>query len=101
MPTGWEFVHAAPFQGLSIVATLVKSLGCRFTYGEAARLLVSVVDRRWRWAELIRAGFDAQFVDRVAAMICRNHYKRRMPVIAKLSHRTMDRDFRCARDWGT
>ena len=34
-------------------------------------------------------------------MIRRNHYKRRMPVIAKLSHRTMDRDFRYARDWGT
>jgi NAD+ synthase len=37
----------------------------------------------------------------VATMIRRNHYKRRMPVIAKLSHRTMDRDFRYARDWGT
>jgi len=37
----------------------------------------------------------------VALMIRRNHYKRRMPVIAKLSHRTMDRDFRYARDWGT
>ena len=34
-------------------------------------------------------------------MIRRNHYKRRMPVIAKLSQRTMDRDFRYARDWGT
>ena len=42
-----------------------------------------------------------EFVDRVATMIRRNHYKRRMPVIAKLSHRTMDRDFRYARDWGT
>ena len=36
-----------------------------------------------------------------STMIRRNHYKRRMPVIAKLSHRTMDRDFRYARDWGT
>lgn len=25
---------------------------------------------------------------------------RRLPVIAKLSERTIDRDFRCARDWG-
>jgi NAD+ synthase len=60
-----------------------------------------MVDHRWRRAELIRAGFDPAFIDRVAAMIRRNHYKRRMPVIAKLSHRTMDRDFRYARDWGT
>jgi NAD+ synthase len=65
------------------------------------KLLMLMVDRRWRRAELLAAGFDPEFVDRVAAMIRRNHYKRRMPVIAKLSHRTMDRDFRYARDWGT
>jgi NAD+ synthase len=72
-----------------------------FTYAEVDRLLVLMVDRRWRRSELIRAGFAAEFVDRVATVVRRNHYKRRMPVIAKLSHRTMDRDFRYARDWGT
>jgi NAD+ synthase len=72
-----------------------------FSYAEVDRLLVLLVDRRWRRAELLQAGFAAEFVDRVAGMIRRNHYKRRMPVIAKLSHRTMDRDFRYARDWGT
>lgn len=72
-----------------------------FSYAEVDRLLVLMVDRRWRRAELVQAGFAVDFVDRVATMIRRNHYKRRMPVIAKLSHRTMDRDFRYARDWGT
>ena len=72
-----------------------------FSYAEVDRLLVLMVDRRWRRAELLQAGFAAEFVDRVATMIRRNHYKRRMPVIAKLSHRTVDRDFRYARDWGT
>ncbi len=72
-----------------------------FSYAEVDRLLVLMVDRRWRRAELLQAGFAVEFVDRVATMIRRNHYKRRMPVIAKLSHRTMDRDFRYARDWGT
>jgi NAD+ synthase len=72
-----------------------------FSYAEADRLMVLLVDRRWRRAELLRAGFAAEFVDRVATLIRRNHYKRRMPVIAKLSLRTMDRDFRYARDWGT
>jgi len=72
-----------------------------FSYADVDRLLVLMVDCRWRRAELIDAGFDADFVDRVADMVRRNHYKRRMPVIAKLSHRTMDRDFRYARDWGT
>ncbi len=72
-----------------------------FTYAEVDRLLVLLVDRRWRRAELLQAGFAEFFVDRVATLIRRNHYKRRMPVIAKLSLRTMDRDFRYARDWGT
>ncbi|HUT13993.1 MAG TPA: NAD+ synthase [Thermoguttaceae bacterium] len=72
-----------------------------FSYAEVDRMLFLMVDRRWRRAELIRAGFDPKFIDGVADRIRRNHYKRRMPVIAKLSHRTMDRDFRYARDWGT
>jgi NAD+ synthase len=72
-----------------------------FTYAEVDRLLFLMVDRRWRRAELIRVGFAPEFVDRVATLIRRNHYKRRMPIIAKLSHRTVDRDFRYARDWGT
>jgi NAD+ synthase len=72
-----------------------------FSYAEVDRLLVLMVDRRWHRMELVQAGFAQDFVDRVATMIRRNHYKRRMPVIAKLSHRTMDRDFRYARDWGT
>jgi NAD+ synthase len=72
-----------------------------FRYADVDRLLVLMVDERWRRSELIEAGFDAKFVDRVAEMVRRNHYKRRMPVIAKVSHRTVDRDFRYARDWGT
>lgn len=72
-----------------------------FRYADVDRLLVLMVDRRYRHAELVAAGFKPEFVDRVTALVRRNHYKRRMPVIAKLSHRTMDRDFRYARDWGT
>ena len=72
-----------------------------FTYAQVDRLLVLMIDRRWRRDELIATGFAAEFVDRVVTLVRRNHYKRRMPIIAKLSYRTMDRDFRYARDWGT
>ena len=72
-----------------------------FSYAEVDRLLFLMVDRRWQPAQLVSAGFDAAFVERVARMVRRNHYKRRLPIIAKLSHRTVDRDFRYARDWGT
>jgi NAD+ synthase len=94
-----EILDKAPTGDLWVGQTDEGELG--FGYAEVDSLLVLLVDRRWRRAELVRAGFDPEFVDRVAAMVRRNHYKRRMPVIAKLSHRTMDRDFRYARDWGT
>jgi NAD+ synthase len=72
-----------------------------FSYADVDRLLVLMVDQRWQPAALVRAGFDPAFVDRVVRLVRRNHYKRRLPVIAKLSQRTVDRDFRYARDWGT
>ena len=72
-----------------------------FSYDDVDRLLVLLVDRRWQPAQAVRAGFDAEFVERVVRMVRRNQYKLRLPVIAKLTNRTMDRDFRYPRDWGT
>ncbi len=72
-----------------------------FSYERVDRLLVLLVDRRWQPAQLQRAGFEPEFIEHVLRLIRRNQYKRRLPVIAKLSDRTMDRDFRYPRDWGT
>ncbi len=72
-----------------------------FTYDEVDRLLVRMVDERAKPADLIEEGFEPAFVTRIARMIQTSHYKRRLPLIAKLSQRTIDRDFRYARDWGT
>jgi len=94
-----QIVNKPPSGDLWVGQTDEGELG--FTYAEVDRLLVLMVDCRWRRAELVEYGFAPPFVDRVAEMIRRNHYKRRMPVIAKLSARTVDRDFRYARDWGT
>jgi NAD+ synthase len=94
-----EIVHKPPTGDLWVGQTDESELG--FSYEEVDRLLLLLVDRRYRAGELIAAGFDADFVGRVMEMIRRNHYKRRLPIIAKLSHRTVDRDFRYARDWGT
>ncbi len=72
-----------------------------FAYRDVDRLLVELVDNRAKPEDLIARDFDEAFVQRIARMIQRSHYKRRLPVIAKLTHRTIDRDFRYARDWGT
>ncbi|HEY4690835.1 MAG TPA: NAD+ synthase [Anaerolineae bacterium] len=70
------------------------------TYAEVDRLLVLLVDERYTPAEVIDAGFDAKFVERVWRMVRVNHFKRRGPVIAKLSSRTIGVDFNYLRDWG-
>jgi NAD+ synthase len=94
-----EILEKEPSGDLWVGQTDEGELG--FTYADVDRLLVLLVDRRWQPAQLVETGFDATFVERVLKMIRRNQYKRRLPVIAKLTHRTMDRDFRYPRDWGT
>jgi len=71
-----------------------------FTYREVDRLLYLMVDQRYSRPELIAAGFSEGFVDEVTLRIMNSQFKRRLPVIAKVSQRTIDRDFRYARDWG-
>jgi len=68
-------------------------------YEEVDRLLFMMIDERRPRAELERQ-FDPAFVDRVARMVQGSQYKRRLPVIAKISARSIDRDFRYSRDWG-
>ena len=70
------------------------------TYAEADRLLVMLVDERYTPVEAIEAGFDATLVERVWRMVRVNHFKRRGPIIAKLSSRTIGVDFNYLRDWG-
>lgn len=71
-----------------------------FTYREVDKLLSSMVDQRLSREELTAMGFDALFVDSIYLKIQNSHFKRRLPVIAKVSNRTIDRDFRYSRDWG-
>jgi NAD+ synthase len=69
-------------------------------YAEVDRLLYLLVDLRERPAEARRAGFPPRMVHRVREMIRRSQFKRRLPLIAKLSNRTIGVDFRYPRDWG-
>jgi len=71
-----------------------------FEYREVDRLLYLMVDERYEDEDLTAAGFAPAFVARVRGMVQRSQFKRRLPVIAKVSARTIDRDFRYARDWG-
>ena len=72
-----------------------------FTYAEVDQLLYLLVDQRYSPEDCIEAGFAEPFVRAVIDLIRKNHFKRVMPPIAKLSNRTVGYDFLYLRDWGT
>jgi NAD+ synthase len=72
-----------------------------FSYTRLDRLLYFLVDLRGSRKDAVRAGFPRNMVRKVSEMIRVSQYKRRMPLIAKVSQRTIGVDFRYPRDWGT
>lgn len=71
-----------------------------YRYADLDALLFEMVDERRSEAELIARGFDPEFVRTIARRMAANQYKRMPPVIAKLSERTVNHDFRYLRSWG-
>ncbi len=71
-----------------------------FSYAELDSLLYRLVDERRNDEELQKLGFAPEFVARVKELIQKNQFKRRPPLIAKVSYRTVNVDFRYVRDWG-
>ena len=71
-----------------------------FSYREVDELLYLLVDQRFSPKELEHEGFAPAFIEQISRRIMNSQYKRRLPVIAKVSQRTIDRDFRYSRDWG-
>jgi len=72
-----------------------------FTYEEVDKLLYLLVDQRYSPQECVEAGFGETFVRSVVERIRRNQYKRILPLVAKISSRTVGYDFLYLRDWGT
>ncbi|MCX8084685.1 MAG: NAD+ synthase [Calditerrivibrio sp.] len=93
-----RLIKKKPTADLWIGQTDEDELG--FTYKEVDRLLYHMIDERMSKEELIRLGFNEDFIDNVSERIRKNQFKRQLPIIAKISHRTIDRDFRYSRDWG-
>ncbi len=92
-------VEKAPSADLWIGQTDEDELG--YTYAEVDRLLYLVVDQRYSPQDCVEAGFKQSFVEAVVNRMRRNHFKRILPPIAKLSNRTIGYDFLYLRDWGT
>ncbi len=90
-------VSKPPTADLWVGQTDEQELG--FTYAQADLILYHLVDRRLRPADLVAAGFDAALVNGIRERVRRSHYKRVMPLIAKVSLRTVGHDFLYPRDW--
>ena len=71
-----------------------------FSYADVDELLYQMIDERRTEAELASRGFNRTFVKKVRDLVRKNQFKRRPPVIAKVSYRTLNVDFRYVRDWG-
>lgn len=94
-----EIIDKPPSADLWVDQTDEGELG--FTYEAVDPLLYLLVDQRYSPEDCVSAGFAADFVHTVIERIRRNHFKRILPPIAKLTNRTIGYDFLYLRDWGT
>jgi len=69
-----------------------------YSYAQLDAVLKRYVEERYSRDELIDEGYDAIMVDMIISRIYRNQFKRRMPIIAKLTSRTINHDFNYPRD---
>ena len=71
-----------------------------FSYFLADEIINLLVDERYTKDEILEMGYSEKTIDSILWRIKTNQYKRKLPLIAKISSRTMEREFRYPRDWG-
>jgi NAD+ synthase len=69
-----------------------------YTYAKLDAVLYAFVDERVSEKELLERGFEQELVELITQKIYQNQFKRKLPIIAKLSHRTIGHDFLYPRD---
>ncbi|MCK5330179.1 MAG: NAD(+) synthase, partial [Candidatus Marinimicrobia bacterium] len=71
-----------------------------YSYEQIDKLLHYMIDHRYSNDMLLDQGFAKEMINKIQQMIQTSQFKRRPPIIAKLSNRTINQDFRYCRDWG-
>ena len=71
-----------------------------YLYNDLDRVLKLYVELRWSREELLVHGEQPELVDLIISKIYKNQFKRKMPLIAKLTTRTLNQDFNYPRDIG-
>jgi NAD+ synthase len=93
-----EIVEKSPSADLWHGQTDEDELG--YTYDKIDRLLYFMIDLRYSDNMLEEQNFPLSMVNDLRNRIQKSQFKRRPPIIAKLSNRTINQDFRYCRDWG-
>ncbi len=93
-----KILNKVPTADLWVGQTDEGELG--FSYPQMDRLLVLMVDGRYSEPELEEAGFSREFINAIRAKIKGSQFKRLLPLIPKISSRTVGSDFLYVRDWG-
>lgn len=71
-----------------------------FSYKLADEILYDLVDKKEKKEDIVKNGYPEDIVNKVIWKIKMSQYKRKLPLIAKISTRTIGREFRYPRDWG-
>ena len=69
-----------------------------YTYATIDKALEAFIDDRMSEGEMKEAGFEPKLISLIKDKIYKNQFKRKQPIIAKISHRTIGHDFLYARD---
>lgn len=69
-----------------------------YTYAQIDKALKFYVEDRLSKEDIIKQGCDRDMLDMIIGRIFTNQFKRKMPVIAKLTSRTINHDFNYPRD---
>ena len=69
-----------------------------FTYAQIDEVLHDHIDNRLDQKELLAKGYQEELIKMLMQRIYQNQFKRKLPIIAKLSHRTIGHDFLYPRD---
>jgi len=70
-----------------------------FTYSLADEIMFLLIDKMYKPEVVISMGYDAAIIEKIYNRIKKSQFKRRLPLIAKVSQRTINIDFRYLRDW--
>ncbi|MEA1916035.1 MAG: NAD+ synthase [Campylobacterota bacterium] len=91
-----SIINKAPSADLFEGQSDEEDLG--YTYAQLDAVLKSYVEDRSNKEELLNQGFENELVEMIIKKIYQNQFKRKMPIIAKLTSRTINHDFNYPRD---